>query len=208
MEKSDKKRILTRVLVVLAALTLLSCCFLGSTFARYVTSANGSGTVGVAKWDITISGDGIGTTAVSFSDLSPDADTGGKGAIHSTGYYLIATITNSGDVNASVTFGATGDPTATLASGVTADTEGYNTYYSQTNTTSMFSIAFYEDDSGTRLSSGFTLAVKETKTIYAKVTWTTIDDATDTWYGENVESVTWTLTYTATQNSELPHVQP
>ena len=49
MEKSDKKRILTRVLIVIAALTLLSCCFLGSTFARYVTSANGSGTVGVAK---------------------------------------------------------------------------------------------------------------------------------------------------------------
>ena len=37
MEKSDKKRILTRVLIVIAALTLLSCCFLGSTFARYVT---------------------------------------------------------------------------------------------------------------------------------------------------------------------------
>ena len=52
MEKSDKKRILTRVLIVIAALTLLSCCFLGSTFARYVTSAGGSGTVGVAKWDV------------------------------------------------------------------------------------------------------------------------------------------------------------
>ena len=36
MEKSDKKRILTRVLIVIAALTLLSCCFLGSTFATWV----------------------------------------------------------------------------------------------------------------------------------------------------------------------------
>lgn len=208
MEKSDKKRILTRVLVVLAALTLLSCCFLGSTFARYVTSAGGSGTVGVAKWDITISGDGTGTTAVSFSDLSPDADTGGKGATHSTGYYPIATIANKGEVSASVTFGAASDPTATLASGVTAETEGYNTYYSQANTNSMFSIAFYSDDSGTPLSSGYTLAAGNTLNIYAKVTWTTQSDAMDTWYGENVESVTWTLSYTATQNSELPPAQP
>ena len=205
MEKSDKKRILTRVLVVLAALTLLSCCFLGSTFARYVTSASGSGTVGVAKWDITISGDGTGTTAVSFSTLSPDADTGGKDATHSTDYYPIATITNKGAVSASVTFGASGGPKATLATGVNESTEGYYDYYSQTNTNSMFSIAFYEDESGTTLSSGFTLAANgDSKTIYAKVTWKTIKDETDTWYGKYVTSVTWTLSYTATQNSELP----
>lgn len=208
MEKSDKKRILTRVLIVIAALTLLSCCFLGSTFAKYVTDETGTAQVGVAKWDITISGDGTGTTAASFSDLSPDANIGGKGATHSTGYYPIATITNSGEVSASVTFGATGGPTATHASGVTAETEGYNTYYSQTNTNSMFSIAFYSDDSGTPLSSGYTLAAGKTLNIYAKVTWTTIDDATDTWYGENVESVTWTLSYTATQNSETAPAQP
>lgn len=204
MEKSDKKRILTRVLVVLAALTLLSCCFLGSTFARYVTSASGSGTVSVAKWNITISGNGIGSSPVSFETLSPDADTGGKDATHSTGYYPIATIENAGKVNASVTFGATGGPKATFGDGVTSKTEGYFTYYSEANTTSMFSIAFYEDVSGTSLPSGFTLAAGETKTIYAKVTWTTIDDATDTWYGKNVTSVSWTLSYTATQNSELP----
>lgn len=207
MEKSDKKRILTRVLVVLAALTLLSCCFLGSTFARYVTSAKGEGTVGVAKWSITITGNGVGSSAVSFSNLSPDADTGGQGAIHSTGYYPIATITNDGDVSASVTFGASAQPSSTLRGGVTEDTEGYSTYYTDDNTKAMFSIAFYSKDSDTTfttLPSGFTLSAGGSKDIYAKVTWTTINDTTDTWYGINVASISWTLSYTATQNSELP----
>ena len=210
MEKSDKKRILTRVLIVIAALTLLSCCFLGSTFAKYVTSASGSGTVGVAKWDITISGDGTGTTAASFSDLSPDADIGGKGATHSTGYYLIATITNEGEVNASITFSASEQPKITWVNSQAPNesTDGYNTYYSEDNTKAMFSIAFYSDDKGAALSSGTTLAPNATLTIYARVTWTTIDDDTDTWYGEHVDTVSWDLNYTATQNSEKPDTTP
>ena len=204
MEKSDKKRILTRVLIVIAALTLLSCCFLGSTFARYVTSESGSGNVGVALWKITITGSGTGTSPVSFSDLSPDADTGGKGATHATGYYKIAEIKNEGEVNASITFSASEEPSSTLIAGVNESTEGYNTYYSAANTKAMFSIAFYSDDSGTALSSGYTLAAGSTLNIYARVTWTTIDDDTDTWYGEHVDTVSWALSYTATQNSELP----
>lgn len=206
MEKSDKKRILTRVLIVIAALTLLSCCFLGSTFARYVTSASGSGTVGVAKWSITITGSGVGSSAVSFSNLSPDADEGGPNATHSTGLVKIATIENAGDVSASVTFGASAQPSSTLRGGVTEDTEGYSSYYSEANTKQMFSIAFYSDESGTKsLSSGFTLSKGGTQDIYAKVTWTTINDDTDTWYGINVASISWKLSYTATQNSEVPN---
>ena len=68
MEKSDKKRILTRVLIVIAALTLLSCCFLGSTFAKYVTSANGSGTIEIATWDVNISTEG---SAVANIKIAP-----------------------------------------------------------------------------------------------------------------------------------------
>ena len=210
MEKSDKKRILTRVLIVIAALTLLSCCFLGSTFAKYVTSAKGSGTVGVAKWDITISGDGTGTTAVSFSDLSPDADTGGNGATHSTGYYPIATITNNGEVDAFITFSASQLPKITWVDNTAPNesTEGYTAYYSEDNTKAMFSIKFYSNDSGTELSQDYTLAARSTLNIYARVTWTTIDNDTDTWYGEHVDTVSWDLSYTATQKTEKPTPAP
>lgn len=204
-QNTEKKRTLSRLLVVLAALALLSFCFLGTTFGRYTTGATGSGSVGVALWDIEISGNAVGTNTFTLAEnLSPDADQGGAGTTNSTGYILIATIKNNGEVNASVTFEAGANPTATLNTGVTAETDGYNTYFSQANTNSMFSIAFFADDSGTALSSGFTLAAGATQNIYARVTWTTIDDLTDTWYGMNVASISWGLTYTAVQNSELP----
>ena len=37
---------------ILVVLTLLSCCFLGSTFARYTSGGTGTATVQVAKWDV------------------------------------------------------------------------------------------------------------------------------------------------------------
>ena len=69
----------------------------------------------------------------------------------------------------------------------------------------MFSIAFFSDADGrVPLSSGATTLTKGNSiTIYAQVTWTTKDDETDTWYGMNVESISWELSYTATQNSEV-----
>ena len=111
MEKSDKKRILTRVLIVIAALTLLSCCFLGSTFARYVTSAGGSGTVGVAKWDVSVTAEASGR--YTFSDLSPDKDGENSGS-HSTGWVKVASLRNQGEVDADVTITGSGDVTTTM----------------------------------------------------------------------------------------------
>lgn len=210
MEKSDKKRILTRVLVVLAALTLLSCCFLGSTFARYVTRANGSGKVGVALWNITISGDGTGTTAVSFSDLSPDANTGGKGATHSTGWVKIATITNGGDVDAQVTVSVS---SLTVGSGNWAtDSDkkpGWSQYVSDDELNKVFKLTLASDDEGTALSDPMNLAKTDgPMNIYAQVTWTTQSDAQDTFFGENLLSLTWSISYSAVQAEELPPARP
>ena len=49
--------------------------------------------------------------------------------------------------------------------------------------------------------------------VYAEVTWTSQDqtleekasDALDTWFGENLEAVNFTISYTAVQASELPN---
>lgn len=204
MERSDKKRILTKILVVIAALTLLSCCFLGSTFARYVTSSSGSGNVGVALWDVEITGAATGENTVSFK-LSPDADQGGAGSTNKSAVMAIATIKNDSDVSANITFSTTTGPTAKVRNGVTEETTGYSTYFIPENTKAMFSIAFFSDADGrVPLSSGATTLTKGNSiTIYAQVTWTTKDDETDTWYGMNVESISWELSYTATQNSEV-----
>ena len=50
---TQKKNIASKLVLVLFVLTLLSCCLLGSTFARYVSGGTGSASVGIAKWDVT-----------------------------------------------------------------------------------------------------------------------------------------------------------
>ena len=204
MEKSDKKRILTRVLVVLAALTLLSCCFLGSTFARYVTRANGSGTVGVAEWDVSVTPSA--SESYTFNKLSPDTDS----KTHSTGWVKIATITNGGDVDAQVSVSVS---SLTVGSGNWAtdsdEKPGWSQYVSDDELNKVFKLTLASDDEGTALSDSMNLAkTNGTMNIYAQVTWTTQSDAQDTFFGENLLSLTWSISYSAVQASELPPAQP
>lgn len=58
MMQTKKKKLIYRTIGVLLALSLMSCCFLGYTFARYVTKGSGSMDTGVAKWDITYTYEG------------------------------------------------------------------------------------------------------------------------------------------------------
>lgn len=68
----------------------------------------------------------------------------------------------------------------------------------------MFAIKFVADDSGTALADTVTVAAGGSQKIYAQVTWTTVSDLQDTWYGEWMESVSWTISYTATQSTQIP----
>ena len=45
---TKKKSIFIKLFVALVALTLISCCFLGSTFARYTSEDSGTASVNVA----------------------------------------------------------------------------------------------------------------------------------------------------------------
>lgn len=105
---TKKKSIITKLFVALVALTLISCCFLGSTFARYTSGGNGSATTNIAKWDIDISGKGVGTDSTVFSTdkFSPSHVGYSDGTDVANGLkepILIATIENKGDVDAAVT---------------------------------------------------------------------------------------------------------
>ena len=62
--QTKKKKLIYRTIGVLLALSFMSCCFLGYTFARYVTKGSGSMDTGVAKWDITYTYEG-GKIAIS-----------------------------------------------------------------------------------------------------------------------------------------------
>ena len=221
---TNKKNIASKLVLALFILTLISCCLLGSTFARYASGGNGSATISVAEWDVAIEDNSASTfTAV---DLSPSKDTFGTTTprTHATGKIHVATITNSGEVKALVKVTA-GELVATLnggsywGDGFVATAEGYTgSGANKDQVEDLFSIAFYTDDAATfdggqALSAdGYDLAVGGTIYIFAEVTWTSADkdtnavyaDNLDTWVGMNVASVGCTLTYSAVQNSETP----
>ena len=197
MEKSDKKRILTRVLIVIAALTLLSCCFLGSTFAKYVTSANGSGSVPVALWDIDVTNNA--QTSLSFDKLSPDIDDGG---VQSTGPKEVIEITISGDVQATVSYNVTISPVWRASAESDDDYAAYSARFSD-----IFSVVVTNSGSDLVLDAK-TADPADSITLSATVYWDSLDDPNadlvDTWYGEWLGSITVTFNFTATQSSELP----
>lgn len=229
MEKSDKKRILTRVLIVIAALTLLSCCFLGSTFARYVTNADGSASVGVAKWDIDVTNK-TGNTAlkVAFSNLSPSMKAySGSPRVHEHNGVLVAEIQNNGEVLADITVSLTdskyyssgstpvsnwGD--TAITSGGTAATEGeakavIKLQYAYNKTGSMPASSDWKEAETSNTVKG--VGIGGSVYVFIRAIWASYDtanataaDALDTWLGENVESVGATLNLTAVQASEAP----
>ena len=220
---TNKKNIASKLVLALFILTLISCCLLGSTFARYASGGNGKASVGVALWDVGITDSS--TSSFSTVDLSPSkGEYSGTPRTHVTGKVLVATIVNSGDVKALVKVTA-GELVATLAdqkswgTGFTVNGEGYSgTGASKEQVEDLFSIAFYTDDAATfdggqPLSDNYPLAANGGVVyIFAEVTWTSDDqgnnaayaDAIDTWVGENVTSLSFTLSYTAVQNSTRP----
>ena len=231
MEKSDKKRILTRVLIVIAALTLLSCCFLGSTFAKYVTSAGGTAQIGVAKWDIDVevpaASGGTSAVTVNTSKLSPSmteyvsSTHATNPRSHTSDKFLVAIVTNKSDVKATITVSAGDTATCVLVADHPSTEEGFED--KRTEAAACFSIKFYTSDTNSADAAATELSDEKTATldakttdsadaiyIFAQVTWTSQDtadasgDALDTWIGQYVTSVSWALTYTAVQASELP----
>lgn len=106
MTKKAKKLFL-RSVAALAALTVVSCGLLGSTFARYISTSEGDAVTGIAKWDVDLDNKFPNTTAIMAVEnkLSPDVGTfnGTTDRVQSTGGALALTITNLGDVDANIT---------------------------------------------------------------------------------------------------------
>lgn len=219
MKMTKKRGIFSKLFFSVVLLTLISCCFLGSTFARYTSGGSGTATIQVAKWDVKNTTD---TTEATFSKLSPSMDAYVDTVrTHSTGKVLVATIANKGDVDALVTF-TFGEETLTC--GAAYGTQGVVTdgTPTQAEVKEVFDIKlWYGTETGdtnatNAMTSGKTKvnvpATNGVIYVYAEVIWTsdtdgitgTTADKRDTWIGQYVESVTYTISYTAVQNTELP----
>lgn len=64
-----KKNLTVKVAALLMALTMITACFVGSTFAKYVTSAEGNAQARVAKWGIVMEAE---SDAIFLSEYSSD----------------------------------------------------------------------------------------------------------------------------------------
>lgn len=226
---TQRKSIGAKLFIALIALTLISCCFLGSTFARYTSGGNGSASTGVAEWNIAGSFEAGSTDddsiTVHFDGLTPSMEGYQEGTdrTNSTGKILIATITNNGEVDAEVTL-TTSDEASFVNSekgAVTFDESGYSFNggltgdgASREQVEALFSIKLtYGTQEGasnaTPVSGAIDLAVNETIYVYATITWTTpyanseskgvVEDAVDTWVGQKVFGVAYDISYVAVQ---------
>ena len=224
---TKKKSIATKLLIALAALTLISCCFLGSTFARYTSGGSGTATTGVAKWDVSLANEGSLTQ--TFADLSPAQEPyTNTSRTHSTGKVKVAELSNAGDVAALVTFTFDDTATITYSDGDFASiAPGEYKPDAESDVQGLFSIILYystETDSADAANNAIAMA-SGTKVplaagsgkvyVYAEVIWASDDagsssdqgeaaDKLDTWVGENVESISFEILYTAEQKSEVP----
>ena len=201
----QKTRIASKLFAALVVLTLISCCFLGTTFARYTSTSSGEAQVQVATWNVSITGAGVQDGVVTFNNavLSPDDrsyeeaqnETDNKNRVHSTAIVEVATIRNNSEVSAGVTFVPAASVTYTY--GNVDNVTNFNTAVTNWDTlgratkindesmiTGLIQITYYEDQKGTNeLEPGemsFTLGLGEAKTIYASVSWVTDDTSSAT----------------------------
>lgn len=104
-KKTEKKRIFSKLTVCVAALALVSCAFVGGTFARYTSQGEvDNGGANVADWYIDVmNGSGVATASLT---ISPDdtAYVEGTDRTHTASSGgTILTFVNRGEVSADVT---------------------------------------------------------------------------------------------------------
>lgn len=106
-KKTEKKRIFSKLTVCVAALALVSCAFVGGTFARYTTGqTTANGGANIADWYIDVE-DGSGATDKVFT-ISPyhigwgEGGTTGARVNEITGSQTSLRVTNKGEVSADV----------------------------------------------------------------------------------------------------------
>lgn len=233
MKQNSKKRIVPMLFALLVVLTLVSCCFLGSTFARYTSTGTGSASAEVAKWDIDFNGSNTenGETDIEIGKLSPDdaAWTEGLNRVHVIDNAQVAmAILNKSDVAAdiTVTIGAAPvfygvDDSDIAGWSVTGLSQGDSlpSYLEAYSTIQLqFAITNGSTPDGSTLWHNYGASVTQYDVatnggvyVWVRAVWDTLDDlgqitsdAIDTWLGQNVTKVSCNLSYVAVQSSELP----
>lgn len=222
---TKRKSVVSKLLLLVALMTLVSCCFLGSTFARYISTGTGTATIQVAKWAINVGDTDSG--AAQFDKLSPSKDPyEGSDRTNTSAKIYVGSMSNDGDVDALVKFTVNG---VNVACNAAFGTQGVATNGIPTadEVKEVFSVKFYyatKNDAAAATNEitdkGITLNARGGQMtaiyIFAEATWTsdttsdtgTINgetaDLRDTYIGEHVTKVVFNYTWEAAQATELP----
>lgn len=218
---TKRKSVVSKLLLLVALMTIVSCCFLGSTFARYISTGTGTATIPVAKWSITVGDTGSG--AAQFDKLSPlAAPYEGTARTNTSGKIFVAYMSNGGDVDALVKF-TVGE--VNVDSDAAFGTKGVATdgIPTEAEVKAVFSVKFYyatTNDAAAATNEitdeGVTLNAAggqmTTIYIYAEATWTSDTenitgknaDLRDTYIGEHIANVVFNYTWEAVQHTDLP----
>lgn len=111
-----------RVAVLMLALTLITSCFVGGTFAKYVTEGTASDSARVAKWGVAVFANENGSVFANEYDASGDA----TGIVVKADEKVVAPGTSSDEVNNTLYFGVTGTPE--VATKITTEFTGKDIY--------------------------------------------------------------------------------
>ena len=203
-----KKNRTMKVAALLLALTLMTSCFVGGTFAKYTSSQNVTATATVAKWDVTIEGTQIAVTGeaptISLDLAETWTDYDGTAEKHVTEKLLAPgtkgsfnfVITNNSEVEAEYSI-TLSENIANLPAGF--DEANFPVEYSLVGTAE--ATDWTKDITGLTIDGDLTFAEKEnTITVYWRWAFgaTSSENAIDTALGIQGQTAAPEVTVTAT----------
>lgn len=233
-KKLEKKSVLKKLTIGIAAMALISCAFVGGTFARYTTGEKEiPGGVNVADWKIEVIED-----AADIFEFTPNMDayateSGPRSKTVTEGGKILE-IKNSGKVAATVTIKVDtasyvmedkeGNP-AQFPQYSVVDGEAVNAAWQNVSVDDIFTIhdltvqysgstsVETEEPVGSVTTYAITLQAGESVIVsIGEVVWTSdlsgengaYGDLRDTWIGENISQIGYKMTWSAVQAEEIP----
>ena len=231
-KKLEKKSVLKKLTIGIAAMALISCAFVGGTFARYTTGEKEiPGGVNVADWKIEVIED-----AADIFEFTPNkaaytdqvrtktVSEGGKILEIKNSGKVAATVTIKVDTSSYVMEDKEGNP-AQFPEYSVVNGEAVNAEWESVTVSNIFTIVGLTvqysgstttedgDTQGTVTTYTITLQAGESVIVsVGKVVWTsdltgedgTYGDLRDTWIGENISQIGYKMTWSAVQAEELP----
>ena len=231
-KKLEKKSVLKKLTIGIAAMALISCAFVGGTFARYTTGEKEiPGGVNVADWKIEVIED-----AADIFEFTPNKEAytdqvrtktvseGGKILEIKNSGKVAATVTIKVDTSSYVMEDKEGNP-AQFPEYSVVNGEAVNAEWENVTVSNIFTIGdlTVQYSGSTTTETGdtqgdvttYTITLKAGESVIVsigKVVWTSdltgengaYGDLRDTWIGENISQIGYKMTWSAVQAEELP----